>query len=100
MAFTVIGSDNEYRLIGELDLASAPDLLAALQDSVSAGGELRLDVGELTFMDCQGIRMLLELAHALDGGQVVLVNPRGAVLVVLGLTGITNDGTKIRAQMG
>lgn len=42
---------------GELDLAGAPELGAALREQLAAGPVL-LDLMELTFMDSSGIRLI------------------------------------------
>jgi anti-anti-sigma factor len=54
--------EHRYRLIlsGELDIASAPDLEAAITRLCTAGAlEIELDLRELTFIDSSGIRALL-----------------------------------------
>jgi anti-anti-sigma factor len=54
-------------LAGELDLASAPLLQAAVADALAQPiRELRLDLGRLTFVDSMGVRAILE-AHRLAG---------------------------------
>src|SRR5438046_3083865 len=47
---------------GELDIATAPEVEAAVRGLLDEGaGRLRLDWSGLTFMDSTGIRLLLEI---------------------------------------
>jgi anti-anti-sigma factor len=84
-------SERSWRVEGELDLATAPQLQSALL-SEEAPGDLQLDCGGLRFMDSQGIRTLLMVASARPpGGRLVLqrLSPevrRIADLVHLGST--------------
>ncbi len=51
------------RLRGEMDLANADLLTAALADQLSFGHRfVRLDLSELSFLDCAGLRALVQ-AH-------------------------------------
>jgi anti-anti-sigma factor len=51
------------RVSGEIDMASAPELLATLRTAeVPRGGTLLLDLAGVTFMDSTGIGALIE-AH-------------------------------------
>ena len=69
------------KLTGELDLATAPQLDAALLLEASGPGELRLDVSELTFVDSSGLGTILAHARSRNGaGPVVLVDPTAPVL--------------------
>jgi anti-sigma B factor antagonist len=54
------------------------------------GSSVVLDMSDVTFMDSQGLRMLLEARQALadDGGVFRLLRPPQCVLLVLDLTGI------------
>jgi anti-sigma B factor antagonist len=71
-----------FALEGELDMASAGDVLAALQDA-PADGDLVLDLSGLSFMDSSGLRMVLQLANGRADGVVVLRNPTPAVNRIL-----------------
>jgi anti-anti-sigma factor len=83
--------ERSWTVEGELDLATAPQLQAALL-SEEVPGDLQLDCGGLRFMDSQGIRTLLMVASARPpGGRLVLQRLRPEVrriaeLVQLGST--------------
>lgn len=87
------------RLAGELDLAAAPRLTEALLDFASAdGGELHLDLTEVSFLDSSGLRVILALARSRGGtGSVVLLDPPAAIMRILEIAGIDeHPGIEIR----
>jgi anti-sigma B factor antagonist len=86
MAFTVQQESDQrtYRLAGELDLATAGQLMDSLEPAVQGAGDLRLDLEALEFMDSSGIYALITLCRELrDRGRVVLRSPCGEVARVL-----------------
>jgi anti-anti-sigma factor len=70
------------RFIGELDIATVPQL-KRLIDGVAArpGRDLTIDLSDLTFIDCAGLRALLEIREALCAG--------GATLTLTGVSPFT-----------
>jgi anti-anti-sigma factor len=65
-------AERSWTVEGELDLATAPQLQAALL-SEEMPGDLRLDCAGLRFMDSQGVRTLLTVAAArATAGRLVL----------------------------
>jgi anti-anti-sigma factor len=63
-----------FRLIGELDLSNVPQVTARLRKKLHQADQLTLDVSEVTFMDSQGLRMLIELGgEATQRGTTVTV---------------------------
>ena len=61
----------QLKIVGELDVATAPRLTEALRDL--RAGEVVLDLSELTFLDSCGTRALLELARARNGNGPVVI---------------------------
>lgn len=53
------------RLVGEIDLATAPDLEAALDELLDGGGDVHLDLAELRFVDIKGAAVLVAAAARL-----------------------------------
>jgi anti-sigma B factor antagonist len=90
MMFSVAPSDEprSLRLGGELDMATAPHLLAAADPLVAEDGDLRLELEDLSFVDSTGLRAFATLASRLSRGRLVLVGPTNAVRRVLELTGL------------
>jgi anti-sigma B factor antagonist len=77
---------------GELDLATAPELEAALLPGLRDGGSAVLDLRGLEFMDSTGVRVIVAAHHAAQehGGSLALVRtkPDGPVARVLEISGL------------
>ncbi len=71
-------------VVGEVDLATAPELSKALSRS---GPDLDLDMSRCTFMDSSGISALIE-AKAGSVPGLAIVRPSTAVRRVLDLCGL------------
>lgn len=72
-----------FALDGELDMASAEELLARLL-AAPAEADLTLDLSGLAFMDSTRLRVFLEAACTRNSGScVVLKNPSGPVAHLL-----------------
>ena len=63
---------NMYFVGGELDMATAPMLEAALEDSIAQGGLILLDLSAVGFVDSMGMRGIVQLARQLRSGCIVL----------------------------
>jgi anti-sigma B factor antagonist len=76
--------------VGELDMATADELVRALEPAIAtAGGDLTLDLSDLTFIDSSGLRALLEVSQRLNGGgRLVLSRPSEAASKVFELVRI------------
>ncbi|MHB8659360.1 MAG: STAS domain-containing protein [Solirubrobacteraceae bacterium] len=76
------------RVTGELDLATAPILAQALSQAEERAQRVVLDLRELTFMDCSGVRVILDASHRATaaGPGLVLVRGPSHVDRVLDLT--------------
>jgi anti-anti-sigma factor len=77
---------------GEIDLATCPLLQAVVVDLVDRGcHQLTIDLERVSFLDCAGIRVLVDARRRVQehGGSVRLVRPRPLVQRVLALTRMT-----------
>jgi anti-anti-sigma factor len=75
-----------FVLSGELDMASAPTLLATVEPVLQVPvGDLVLDARGLSFVDSTGISALIQIATRLEEGQLTLVAPAPNVARVLKL---------------
>jgi anti-anti-sigma factor len=85
--------ERTFRLFGELDLATADQLIKLLEVAVRDDGDLSLDLAGLEFMDVAGIHALMKLRLDLEGrGKVLLRSPTGEVARVLELVqGMVSD---------
>jgi len=78
---------------GELDIASAPEFEAAIEDAISEHDtEIILDLRELTFMDSTGLRALAQTnARAeQDGFTLVIVRGPRQIERVLEISGLAD----------
>ena len=74
-------------LSGEVDSATMPQLERRLAESVAKAADVTLDLSELNFMDSSGLKLLVQVAHQLEGsGKLILLAPSGIVRRVLELT--------------
>lgn len=76
-----------FRLVGELDLSSAPALTDALGE-LEADGSIVLDLQELTFIDSSGVHAIFTHAVAREG--LVLANPSPEIVRTLEIMGIAD----------
>jgi anti-sigma B factor antagonist len=91
--FTVKASTagpRHVHVAGELDVAVSAELSAALVEYVSAGGDLTIDMSEVTFMDSTAIGVLVRAHNELSasGARLTITNPSTVVLRILQLTGL------------
>jgi anti-anti-sigma factor len=80
------------QLGGEVDLATCPQLRAALVELVDRGfHQLTIDLEQVSFLDCSGIGVLVHALRRVEerGGHLELVRPKPSVRRVLTLTGMT-----------
>ena len=83
------GEPGTVRLVGELDSSNAGELMTTLQLQVDAGGDVVLDLSELTFVDSSGLRSLLRLATGLENsGKLILDSPQRSVARTIELLGL------------
>lgn len=76
------------RLIGELDIANVKQVQARLEEELRLDQQLTLDAAELSFMDSQGLRMLIVLGEqaAANGSAILILNCSKAVRGLLDLS--------------
>jgi anti-anti-sigma factor len=76
---------------GDVDLAAADRLLAAVAPLIRPGAEVIVDCASVRFLDSAGLRTLLELNRKAQetGGTMVLAAPSEAVSRLLELAGVT-----------
>lgn len=86
--------DGSILVGGELDLASAPRLRAALQSRIDAAkDEVILDVSGLTFCDSSGLSVLVWAHQTLlgTGGKLILRHPPERLLRLLRTTQLDGE---------
>jgi anti-anti-sigma factor len=75
----------KLRIIGELDVSTVDEVQARLEQELLDGRQLALDASELSFMDSQGLRMLIVLGKqvAAQGTVILLLNCTAQVMRIL-----------------
>ena len=84
---TRIDEEHVVWLSGELDVAAADQFASAAASALNGQHELVVDLSALTFLDSEGIRVIIGTAKMTDRG-VVLRESHGSVRKVLDLTAI------------
>ena len=87
------GPDAVVRLVGEVDMANAPELEATLLTAVADDARrLVVDVDGLSFIDSSGLRVLAITARTLAGADaprpMVVRGAHGPVRRILEITGL------------
>ncbi len=78
-----------FRLIGELDASNVGDVSILLDEEILRGGNLTIDLSELTFVDSMGVGLLATVAEKIAGrGDLILVAPDHSVRRILELVQI------------
>jgi anti-sigma B factor antagonist len=86
--FLVTGDSDRCRVVGELDLASAP----ALRDHLAEmDGDIELDCSGVSFIDCSGLSALVDAQRTCQaaGVRLVLVDPSRCVTRLVDLAGLS-----------
>jgi anti-sigma B factor antagonist len=91
---SVSGAETAYevRLLGELDMSTAPQLREELLRLVSDGATtVTVDLSELAFVDSTGLSVLITGLKRLrqQGGDLALRSPTPGTRRVLEITGLT-----------
>jgi anti-sigma B factor antagonist len=75
-AITERSGVRRVKLCGEVDLATAPELAAALSAAAQDAALVFVDLSELTFMDSTGLHVILDARARLRGADCALVVTR------------------------
>src|SRR5262249_22780396 len=71
----VEGSPPVLRVAGEIDMATAESLAAALKEAIAADATVIIDMAGVTFVDAAGLQVILHAAASKNGlGPLTLVN--------------------------
>jgi anti-sigma B factor antagonist len=88
------GGGSVATVLGELDVASAPELRRALEGALDAEGEVELDLRACSFVDSIGIATLVRAARRLseEGRMLRIRGARHRVRNIFDLAGLTSHG--------
>jgi anti-sigma B factor antagonist len=78
------------KVIGEVDLATAPSLWETIIQAMTMAPDLIVDLSETTFLDSSGLKVIVDAYKRLGevDGSIVLRAPPGPVRRVLHITGL------------
>lgn len=76
------------KLVGEMDLANAPEIESELKGVATSAEHILVDCSGLTFTDSSGLNALLVVWQAFEG-RLALVSAGPFIHNLLGLTGLT-----------
>lgn len=77
-----------FTLSGEIDIENVDRLVRAVLPDAVRGAHLVLDLSRLEFIDCSGVRALIEILHAIGpDGSLTIRRPSPPVRRVLALVG-------------
>lgn len=91
-----VGEQNGAMVVaprGELDIAGTARFDEAVDTALSSGGDVVIDLRELSFIDSSGLRSLLRAARAAsDGGtRLTILRGSGPVERALAITGVEGE---------
>jgi anti-anti-sigma factor len=95
-SFRRLDGTRSARLIGELDLAVYDEALDQVLEAFRGPGDVTLDLSQLTFVDSNGIRLLIQLRRFLDPeDRIILRSPSPMVRKTLEVVGMTSLGFEL-----
>jgi anti-sigma B factor antagonist len=79
-----------FRLVGALDIVSSGTFREAVEPHIRPGGEIIVDMSEITFCDSTGLGAIVILYRQADAADCVLMlrSPGRRVAAVLAMTGV------------
>ena len=99
LEITYLDGERGLRLAGELDMQTAPRLEEALA-GMQGGGQPRLDLSQLTFIDSSGLRAITAFARAENGhGRLILDGVSEMMFRIFEVTDLTeHPGLEVRLR--
>ncbi len=90
----IVPDGREIQVVGELDLAVAERLRAALERAASERSQVLLNLENCDFIDSTGISVIVTAHRRIgeEGGRVVVFGTSGQVFRSLSVTGLTENG--------
>jgi len=91
VTYRATGGEFVVSVFGEVDIATTPKLLEAMRAALDSGETIILDLAAMTFIDSQGLKLLVEAHARAQKGRlqrVVIRSPRPQARKVLEVTGL------------
>ncbi|HVL90354.1 MAG TPA: STAS domain-containing protein [Actinomycetota bacterium] len=83
-----LDAPRHLKVVGDLDLASAPLLESSLEPLLKEAGDLTLDASGMTFIDSSGIRALIRASLRLGDARLIILKPSAQLKRLFTITGI------------
>ena len=88
---TLDGTCLTVNVAGRLDTNTAPELDAAIKESIEGVTDLTLDIKDLEYISSAGLRVLLSAQKTMmRQGTMKVINVQGPVMEVLEVTGFSD----------
>ena len=102
IAVTRSASGSVIQVAGDMDVATAPQVIATAEPLLVAGECLELDLRGLTFIDSQGLHALLTIRRHADASEaeLVLAHPPGILRHLLEITGLADAFSVVDGDTG
>jgi anti-sigma B factor antagonist len=88
-AVTIVITEGQVTVVGEVDIASAPSVVQAVTRVADDSPTVVLDLGAITFIDSSGLHALTRLCQHLPGLRIV--NPSANVRRLIEIAGLTEE---------
>ena len=80
-----------FTLEGRLDTATAPELEAALKESLDGVSELTLDLAQMDYISAAGLRVLLSAQKIMNRqGEMKLLHVQETIMEIFEVTGFSD----------
>ena len=84
------GPPRVLHVVGEIDLATVDQFRAALEGATRHGSTALVDLSEVTFIDAGGLRVILQVAQAMNGGGPLVLVDAARVERLFAVVGMTD----------
>ena len=84
-----LDGEASFSLAGEMDMSSEAALRGHLLPVAGPGATVRLDVGEVSFVDSSGLNLLIQILQAVgEDGRLILSTPQPFIRRLLRVSGV------------
>ena len=88
---TITGTAAVLKIVGRMDMTTAPELETAINDCVAGINELILDCDELEYVSSAGLRVILKAQKLMNAqGNMKLTHVNETIMEVFDITGFAD----------
>ena len=89
--FQVLATGDGWKLTGDIDASTAPELAEAFGGELPASGVVVVDIADVTFIDSSGLGVFVDLNARMGSEMVTLRSAPRSVRRLLELTGLSSS---------